>query len=86
MVMIDPNAIIQGRKNYRKGIINRSRIIGFLKKSYSGKTSEISNALNLSLSCVRYHLRTLYMARVVKKKGRYWSLSKNIQRTLDDFI
>ena len=86
MVNIDPNAIIGGRRNYSVGIINRSKIIGFLKENYTGKTSEIAEKLNLSKACVRYHLNILRDANVVKKRGRSWVLSKNIQRTIDDFL
>ncbi len=86
MTAIDPNAIISGRRNYERGIINRSRIIGFLKENYSGKTTEIAGSLNLTDSCVRYHLKTLLNAGIVRKRGRTWVLSKNIQRTIDDFL
>jgi|Deesub1362A_J573_1020465.scaffolds.fasta_scaffold00001_331 predicted transcriptional regulator len=86
MENIDPNAIIGGRRNYSIGIINRSKIIGFLKENYTGKTSEIADKLNLSKACVRYHLNILRDAKVVKKRGRTWVLSKNIQRTIDDFL
>jgi predicted transcriptional regulator len=84
--VIDPNAIVPRHKNYRRGIINRSKIIFYLKKHYSGKTSEIAQKLNLTVSCVRYHTNILLETGVVKKIGREWSLSKNIQRTIDDFI
>lgn len=86
MVIIDPNSIIEGRKNYWRGIIKRSLIINFLKKNYSGKTSEIANELGFKTSTIRYHLKLLHRYNIIKKKGIYWSLSKNIQRTLDDFM
>lgn len=83
--MIDPNAIIPRRRNYAKGIKNRTMIIRLLKKSYILNTSEIAQRLNLSTSCVRYHLKVLYNADITRKKGRKWMLSKNIQWTIDDF-
>lgn len=84
--MIDPNAIIPGRKNYMKGVRNRTIIIESLKKNYILKTSEFARKLNLSSSCIRYHLNVLCNAKIVKKKGREWMLSKNIQWTIDDFL
>ena len=84
--MIDPNAVIPGRRNYIRGIKNRSVIIGLLKKNYILKTSEIAQKLNLSKTCVRYHLNVLYRADITRKRGRKWILSKNIQRTINDFL
>ena len=84
--MIDPNAVIPGRKNYIRGIKNRSVIIELLKKNYMLKTSEMAQKLNLSKACVRYHLNVLYRANITRKRKRKWILSKNIQRTISDYL
>ena len=84
--MIDPNAVILGRRNYSKGVRKRSMIIRLLKENYRLRTAEIAEKLKLSKSCIRYHLNVLYKAKIVRKSGREWRLSKNIQHTIDDFL
>ncbi len=84
--MIDPNAVISGRRNYSKGIRKRTMIIKLLKENYRLRTSEFAERLKLSNSCIRYHLNVLYKAKVVRKSGREWRLSRNIQHTIDDFL
>jgi DNA-binding transcriptional ArsR family regulator len=83
---LDPNAILYNRKNYLRGIINRSKIILYLKKKYLADVNELSEYLGISRSATRYHLILLRKYGVCKKIGRKWKLTKNIQRTLDEYV
>jgi len=84
--MIDPNAIIAGRKNYKKGVISRSKIIQYLRKNYMASSREMAEKLGISYSAVYYHLRILKLYKIVKKEGRKWRLLAYPQHTLTEYM
>lgn len=84
--MIDPNAVIAGRRNYKKGIINRSKIIRYLRKNYTASSKELSEKLDISYGSVYYHLSVLRIHNLVKKEGRMWRLIQYPQHTLDEYV
>jgi len=84
--MIDPNAIIHGRRNHKRGIMNRSKIIRYLRKNYVASSKELSRELNISYKSVYYHLTLLRNNNIVKKEGRLWKLSSYPQHTIEDYI
>ena len=82
--MIEPDAIILGRRNTSKGIKNRSRILVFLRKR-AASTSEIAEYMEMSRNGVLYHLKLLENIGILVKRGKYWIVCVR-QRKMDDYI
>ncbi len=85
-MIIDPNAILSGRKNYKKGIVTRSRIIRYMRSNYIVTSNELVKELNISHSAVYYHLHLLNKYGLVKREGKKWRLISYPQHTLTEYM
>ena len=85
MRYIHPKAYLISKRNVRKGLISRTRIIQSLE-SGNKYLSKINKESNLSDACIRYHLKTLRKEGIVKKttnnKPYLWALTGRGQQQL----
>ena len=80
-----PNAYLSNKRNVKRGLISRTRILGVLESRWDDAKS-IASKLQLSYSVILHHLRLLEVERVVSRKNRrpiYWSVTGLGQQQLE---
>lgn len=82
--MIEPDAIIPGRRNTYKGINNRSKILIYLGKRIA-TTSEIAEYMNMSRNGILYHLKLLEDVGILTRRRKYWIVHVR-QRKIEEYI
>jgi len=84
-------AILRKRRNTRKGLQIRNKILIFLDKKpdKSFTISAISDAVGVSYSSIRYHLKNLAAENIVDKKGLRifeWQITGLGQQTIKKWL
>ncbi len=80
-----PNAYLSNKRNVKRGLISRTRILGVLK-GRSDDAKSIASKLQLSYNVILHHLRLLEAESVVSRKNKrpiYWSVTGLGQQQLE---
>jgi len=84
---VDPIAYLVRRRNTRRGVASRTKIIRVMRMG-AKSVAELSRSSDLSESVIRYHLENLRVEGVVermgKKRGGKWRLTGVGQRTIEE--
>ena len=79
-----PKAFLLERKNVKKGLITRTKIITNLEQSPSA-AKRISEKIGISYSCVLHHLHYMENEKIIIRKSRkpfIWKLTGSGQKQL----
>ncbi len=74
-MQVDPRAHLYMVRSVRRGLLARTRILQFIERAGRASVVDISAAVGLSPSTVRYHLKNMAREGVVKRlagAGRWY--------------
>lgn len=79
-----PKAFLTRKKNVKRGLIVRSKVIYALEKEGPLDAKRLAEKLGLSYSSVLHHLRLLKIEKTVVKQGKtgFWKLTGAGQQRL----
>ncbi|RZN36814.1 MAG: ArsR family transcriptional regulator [Methanophagales archaeon ANME-1-THS] len=81
-----PNAYLERRKNVRRGLQARTKILAVMDSTQPLTVKEISELAGLSYAASLHHLRLLEDERITKRKGKKpfgWKRTGRGQKSLE---